>query len=166
MCFRNFENTVWDGTKCCFRNFRNSFYNDCLIYLLKTVTKCCFRNFRNTFIKVVSDFSQRRSKNTASELSETIFLYKLRLFQISPKNGHKVLSVASKISETSKKYSVYALSRVKTIKLSHWCQETVLNSVIAWVIATAFAGNLDFVRSSERPYIKTDSVTWLRGSGA
>ena len=37
---------------------------------------------------------------------------------------------------------------------------------IARVIATDFAGNLDFVRNSERPYIKTDSVTWLRGSGA
>ena len=37
---------------------------------------------------------------------------------------------------------------------------------LARVIATDFAGNLDFVRNSERPYIKTDSVTWLRGSRA
>ena len=37
---------------------------------------------------------------------------------------------------------------------------------LARVIATDFAGNLDFVRNSERPYIKTDSVAWLRGSGA
>ena len=57
--------------------------------------------------------------------------------------------------------SVYALSRVKTTKLSHWYRETVLNSVIARVrnggshfgsqTATAFAGSLDFVRNSERP---------------
>ena len=124
------------------------------------------QKFPKHFYKGCFRFLSKTVKKYRSELSETIFLYKLRLFQISPKNGHKVLSVASKISETSKKYSVYALSRVKTIKLSHWCQETVLNSVIAGVIATAFAGNLDFVRSGERPYIKTDSVTWLRGSGA
>ena len=60
------------------------------------------------------------------------------------------------------KYSVSTLSRFKTIKLSLWCQESVLNSVA--VIArvhnsgshfrqtpTAFAGDLDFVRNSERP---------------
>ena len=58
------------------------------------------------------------------------------------------------------KYSVSTLSRFKTIKLSLWCQESVLNSVIARVhnsgshfrqTPTAFAGDLDFVRNSERP---------------
>ena len=58
------------------------------------------------------------------------------------------------------KYSVSALPRVKTIKLSLWYQESVRNSVIARVRNSgshfqsnpiAFAGDLDFVRNSERP---------------
>ena len=56
------------------------------------------------------------------------------------------------------KYSVSALSRVKTIKLSLWYQESVHNSVIVAVISSqnpkafrAFAGDLDFVHNSECP---------------
>ena len=53
------------------------------------------------------------------------------------------------------KYSVSALSRVKTIKLSLWYQESVRHSVIERVISsqtpTAFAGDLDFARNSQRP---------------
>ena len=73
-CCRFLLKTV---TKCCFRNFPNSFYNDCCRFLLKTVAKCCFRNFPLFCkLRVVPDFSQWRSKDTASEISETIFTIK------------------------------------------------------------------------------------------
>ena len=48
----------------------------CPRFLLKTVTKCAPEISETLFIKVFPDFSQRPSKNTASEISETTFINK------------------------------------------------------------------------------------------
>ena len=66
------QNLFIEGHKMLLQKFPKQFLY-CPRFLLKTVTKCAPEISETLFIKVVPDFSQRRSKNTASEISETTF---------------------------------------------------------------------------------------------
>ena len=69
------QNLFIEGHKMLLQKFPKQFLY-CPRFLLKTVTKCAPEISETLFIKVFPDFSQRRSKNTASEISETTFINK------------------------------------------------------------------------------------------
>ena len=65
------QNLFIEGHKMLLQKFPKQFLY-CPRFLLKTVTKCAPEISETLF----PDFSQRRSKNTASEISETTFINK------------------------------------------------------------------------------------------
>ena len=69
------QNLFIEGHKILLQKFPKQLLY-CPRFLLKTVTKCAPEISETLFIKVFPDFSQRRSKNTASEISETTFINK------------------------------------------------------------------------------------------
>ena len=69
------QNLFIEGHKMLLQKFPKQFLY-CPRFLLKTVTKCAPEISETLFTKVFPDFSQRRSKNTASEISETTFINK------------------------------------------------------------------------------------------
>ena len=69
------QNLFIEGHKMLFQKFPKQFLY-CPRFLLQTVTKCASEISETLFIKFFPDFSQRRSKNTASEISETTFINK------------------------------------------------------------------------------------------
>ena len=78
------QNLFIEGHKMLLQKFPKQFLN-CPRFLLKTVTICASEISETLFIKVFPDFSQRRSKNTASEISETTFINNKVLLQKFPK---------------------------------------------------------------------------------
>ena len=69
------QNLFIEGHKLLLQKFPKQFLY-CPRFLLKTVTKCAPEISETLFIKVVPDFSQRRSNNTALEIYETTFINK------------------------------------------------------------------------------------------
>ena len=69
------QNLFIEGHKMLLQKFPKQFLY-CPRFLLKTVAKCAPEISETLFTKVFPDFSQRRSKNTASEISETTFINK------------------------------------------------------------------------------------------